>query len=319
MAPSDSDDGKADKTFEPVFMSPGGTFVRPSMPALNLTPDASLAVFHEAFPVNNNSSPNKSALEGGAGADLNLKSTSILPPGVTLPSDMEGQSWGVKRGDVQDLGLFGGAILMTLPSRLEDVSGVRQVPDHQEVFVDKATDISLIIEILNHADDVSDDDAAKYHFEDLAHCNGAASAEVTSTALSGTNDTFFSELPSSIVKCVLVGRQQVSKFRDGNHNGMDEVLLFLAVVRMPEIGTDLLVSLNVPSASASARGSHGDSVSAAHAQKSVHAAKANVSADMFLQDTSVEVGEPGSDVSFAVDTMRLVSSSFKIVNYALFA
>ena len=314
MSTGVSDDEKGEKTFEPVFMSPGGSFVKPSVPALNLTPDTSLAVFNEAFPVDNES-PGMTSNECNVGADLKVKSTSIMPPGVSVPPDLEGQSWGVKRGDVQDLGLFGGAILMTIPSRLEDVSGVRQVPDHQEVFVDNASDISLIVEILNHADEVSDEEAAKYHFNDLAQCNNAVSMEITSTAIYGTNTSFLSCLPQATVKCVLTGTQKVSKFRDNCQNGIDEVLIFLIVVRMPNIQTDLLISLNMPLTSVS----HGDSVSAAHAKKSADSVKLSVPTEAFLEKSTIVMGNMDSDVQFGIETFRLISSSFKIVNYSLFA
>ena len=309
----DDDSREADKTtFGPVFMSPGGTFVRPSMPALNLTPDASLAIFNEGFSTCDDGglAPQQQGME----TDLKLKPTSIKPPGVSVPPSLEGQSWGVKRGEVQDLGLFGGAIVMTLPSRLEDVSVVRQVPDHQEVFVDKASDISLIVEILSHADEVSNEEAARYHFDDLAQCNSAVSTDVMSTAVYGEEQVFLPGVSPSIIKCVLTGRQKVSKFRNSEQNCMDEVLIFLLVVRMPEIGTDLLISLNVPSTI----GSKGDSVSTAHAQKS-STTVVNVPADAFLQDSTVTVGEPTSDAQFGVTTLRMLAASFRIVDYSLFA
>jgi hypothetical protein len=46
-----------------------------------------------------------------------------------------------------------------------------QVPDHQEVFVDRLSDMSLIVELLSYEEGVADDQAAIHYFEDLAHCN----------------------------------------------------------------------------------------------------------------------------------------------------
>ena len=310
----DDNNKESEKTFGPVFMSPGGTFVRPEMPALNLTPDASLAVFTDSFSKTDDSS-GMQATQGDTG--LNVKSFSIQPEGVSIPPELEGQSWGVKRGEVQDLGLFGGAILVTLPSRLEDVSGVRQVPDHQEVFVDKTSDISLIVEILNHAEDISNNDAARYHFDDLAQCNSAISTEITSTMVfggaSGSSD-FMQELSPAYTKCVLTGRQRVSKFRNSGKNDLDEVLIYLIVVRMPEIGTDLLISLNMPATS----DTKGDSVSVMHAKRPVAATnEATVPADAFLSDSSYNVVD---DLAmFGVKTLRSLCETFKIVDFSLFA
>ena len=46
-----------------------------------------------------------------------------------------------------------------------------QVPDHQEVFVDRLSDMSLIVELLSYEEGVADDQAAIHYFEDLAQCN----------------------------------------------------------------------------------------------------------------------------------------------------
>lgn len=44
--------------------------------------------------------------------------------------------------------LFGGMASMTMPTRMQDVSDFRPVPDHQEVYSDGAVDQSVIVEIL---------------------------------------------------------------------------------------------------------------------------------------------------------------------------
>ncbi|XWS23209.1 hypothetical protein CRYUN_Cryun29cG0101500 [Craigia yunnanensis] len=61
--------------------------------------------------------------------------------------------------------LFGGAISTTFP-----LSNIRQVPDHQEVFVDPVRDESLIFELLDHKPEVGDDDGgAVWFLQDLAN------------------------------------------------------------------------------------------------------------------------------------------------------
>jgi hypothetical protein len=67
--------------------------------------------------------------------------------------------------------LFGGAITIMLPETYEDVSILREIPDHQEVFVDKDSEVSLIVELLEHDGTVSDENAPTYYFKDLATCN----------------------------------------------------------------------------------------------------------------------------------------------------
>jgi hypothetical protein len=47
----------------------------------------------------------------------------------------------------REVQLWGGAVLAQLPARFADVSDVREVPDHQEVWADAHTDQSVILEI----------------------------------------------------------------------------------------------------------------------------------------------------------------------------
>lgn len=65
--------------------------------------------------------------------------------------------------------LFGGAISSTFPVRFQDVSNIRQVPDHQEVFVDPARDESLIFELLDLKGEVEDGGSALWFLRDIAN------------------------------------------------------------------------------------------------------------------------------------------------------
>ncbi|CAE5963581.1 unnamed protein product [Arabidopsis arenosa] len=64
--------------------------------------------------------------------------------------------------------LFGGAISTVFPQRFQDVSNIRQVPDHQEVFVDPSRDESLIFELLDFKTEVGDIGSASWFLNDLA-------------------------------------------------------------------------------------------------------------------------------------------------------
>ena len=346
-----SSSSSKDPKFSPVFMSPGGTFVKPTRPDVKLTPQSSatsLGVDDSKATLTDKVSKELAALNldlassaahgGGSGEEV---------PGYT------GQSWGIKRGKEQDLGLFGGAILVTLPSRMEDVSGVRQVPDHQEVFVDKETDISFIIEILDYEESISDAEAAVFHFNDLAQCNSAVNTRIDSREVFDASKgekppaSFMSQMPSEHAKCILTGHQAVSKFKSQPHaaasssssasSSVDDVLIFLAVIRLPHVGADLLVSLNVPATATSS----GDSVSIAHTAKSqsqgqsqsegqgqgqvlvpveafLPSSTLTCSAEHSLQGQGQGQGQ-GGHIQFAVDTMRTALNTLKVVNYSLFA
>ena len=62
--------------------------------------------------------------------------------------------------------LFGGALTVSLPSTFTDVSNLRQVPDHQEVWLDSEGFTSVVIEILERVEK-PDLEALRYHLEDL--------------------------------------------------------------------------------------------------------------------------------------------------------
>ncbi|CBJ29147.1 conserved unknown protein [Ectocarpus siliculosus] len=144
--------------------------------------------------------------------------------------------------------LFGGAMECLLPAAYVDVSDLRQVPDHQEVFASKEDGISIVIEVLSFEADINMDEqarkdgaSARHFFDDLAAANGA-----TSSACDFCGDLSDSIMPklASYTKSALAGRQTVAKFRQDAPP--DAVRLYLVNVRLPNVGTDLLITVNVP-------------------------------------------------------------------------
>ena len=141
------------KNAGPVLMSPGGT-LNFNVP---MTPDTKQ---HESFFPSTTSN-----------------STPATPQRETPPSSVR-----PKKGDRMKLSrtpvrreLFGGAITIMLPETFEDVSVLREIPDHQEVFVDRDSEVSLIVELLEHDGTISDEHAPTYYFKDLATCNDVRS------------------------------------------------------------------------------------------------------------------------------------------------
>ncbi|KAK8970990.1 hypothetical protein KSP40_PGU018999 [Platanthera guangdongensis] len=63
---------------------------------------------------------------------------------------------------------FGGAISSVFPLRFQDVSEVREVPDHQEAFADSRRDESLIFELLEFKQEVEDNVSAVWFLSDIA-------------------------------------------------------------------------------------------------------------------------------------------------------
>jgi hypothetical protein len=166
--------------------------------------------------------------------------------------------------------LFGGALNVVLPSGWLDCSDARPVPDHQEVWLEaEGHSRSIIIEILERAEEASDDKCAIYHFVDIAEANGAAEQRIAFT------DRLPAEAlrpslgqaagPSYILHGVQVlppagaagrlGREASEMAQSGGGAasagasdampaGSVQLELALAVVRLPRQRTDLLVSVN---------------------------------------------------------------------------
>ncbi|KAL0947141.1 hypothetical protein HGRIS_013269 [Hohenbuehelia grisea] len=134
--------------------------------------------------------------------------------------------------------LFGGTIKALLPTSLIDASDLRQVPDTQEVFLYPDSSISVIVEILERVAASSFADAAKFHFDSLAHDNSATGTQVHDVTVI-PNDRG-DETPSVIV---LKGRQQVPKF---NRTVPDDVQILMGLFRVEQKNVDLVVTFNVP-------------------------------------------------------------------------
>ncbi|XP_054646863.1 ran guanine nucleotide release factor [Dunckerocampus dactyliophorus] len=157
--------------------------------------------------------------------------------------------------------LFGGAFSAVIPQSAADVSKLREIPDNQEVFAHAHTDQSLIVELLEYQAHVGDEEAARYHFEDIA-CSNAASQpeaqEVTSVVPLPKSELSLSVCTSA---WLLTGTQCVSKY---NEEARNRVRIHLGVFRLPQFDTEVLVTFNDPqrispeSSSAVAGGSGGE-------------------------------------------------------------
>ncbi|XP_051233962.1 ran guanine nucleotide release factor [Dicentrarchus labrax] len=170
---------------------------------------------------------------------------------------MEMQSPGGSAG--QSHPLFGGALSAVLPHSATDISELREIPDNQEVFAHAHTDQSLIVELVEYQGQVADQDAARYHFEDIAGSNKAlepGAFEVTSVVPLPKSELCLADCSSA---WMLTGTQCVSKF---NEEARNTVTLHLGLFRLPQFSTDVLITFNDPqsispdSSSAASAGTH---------------------------------------------------------------
>ncbi|RZC46449.1 hypothetical protein C5167_039397 [Papaver somniferum] len=139
--------------------------------------------------------------------------------------------------------LFGGAISTCFPHRFQDVSDVRQVPDHQEAYVDPARDESVVIELLDLKHDVGDNGNAVWFLQDLA---GEQNAEGTTVIeQSGVFTADGIRYPKAAIVTRAIGEMKISKGRQGPE-AQNHVKVYIANLRLKEVGTDVLITAYEP-------------------------------------------------------------------------
>jgi len=140
--------------------------------------------------------------------------------------------------------LFGGAIATTFPVRFQDVSNIRQVPDHQEVFVDPERDESLIVELLDLKLDVADHGSATWFLQDLAREQDAEGFTVIEqSGVFEAEGLRYRNMPGVITTAI--GQMAISKGRQGRE-AQNIVKVYLANLRLKEVGTDVLITAYEP-------------------------------------------------------------------------
>ncbi|KAL3646442.1 hypothetical protein CASFOL_011622 [Castilleja foliolosa] len=137
--------------------------------------------------------------------------------------------------------LFGGAVVSNFPLRFEDVSNIRQVPDHQEVFVDPTRDESLIFELLDLKTDVANHGSATWFLQDLANEQDAEGTMVLEQ--SGVFEAGGLRLRNNpAIINTAVGQMAISKGRQGR----EAQNLVKANLRLKDAATDVLVTAYEP-------------------------------------------------------------------------
>ncbi|KAK3376617.1 hypothetical protein B0T24DRAFT_619095 [Lasiosphaeria ovina] len=141
--------------------------------------------------------------------------------------------------------LFGGALVVDLPEKFADVSKLRQVPDNQEVYIDKDGFTSIIIDITERIGPAgsssleADGQALTTHLEELL------GEDADSVKVWNTTETQFSHLDEDIPAYTLIATQtpQSTSARSG---APDFTALILTLVRLEKESTDILITINVP-------------------------------------------------------------------------
>ncbi|KAF3519533.1 hypothetical protein DY000_02063464 [Brassica cretica] len=140
--------------------------------------------------------------------------------------------------------LFGGAISSAFPQRFQDASNIRQVPDHQEVFVDPSRDESLIFELLDFKADVGDVGSASWFLHDLAREQDAQGFKlIEQSNVIDVPGLSYRNIPS--VATTAIGEMAISKGRQGRE-AQNLLKVYVANIRLKGVETDVLVTAYEP-------------------------------------------------------------------------
>ncbi|KAH9265514.1 hypothetical protein BASA83_011110 [Batrachochytrium salamandrivorans] len=141
--------------------------------------------------------------------------------------------------------LFGGAISASVPVGYIDASRIRDVPDHQEVFIDTATDSSFIVELLEPQDLSMDiHSAARQHLEQLARDNEATSDGCTIISERDISDSLLSSSISGAKAVVISSTQCISKYNEAGDDAKNTVGIYMGLIQLGRVSTDVLITFN---------------------------------------------------------------------------
>jgi hypothetical protein len=142
--------------------------------------------------------------------------------------------------------LFGGALVCDLPEKFADVSKLRQVPDNQEVYIDKDGFTSIIFDITERVGPSgggleTDGRALTTHLEELV------GDDTDTVKVWNTTETQFSHLDENIPAYTLIATQTPKPDpRLERTSAPDFTALILTLVRLEKEKTDILITINVP-------------------------------------------------------------------------
>jgi len=184
--------------------------------------------------------------------------------------------------------LFGGALIVDLPSNFADVSTIRQVPDHQEVYLDKDGYTSIIFDItervgLPGSSAAIDGTALTSHLEDIVDSDDDV-VQVWTTA-----NTVFSKLPEG-TPCYTLIASQTPPFKEGSKSP-DFTAIVLTLIRLEKESTDILITINVP----------------------------HIKGEYTEEEVDMQMGKQGVLIENAVEYASRVWESFKIKDWGLFS
>ncbi|EPE02733.1 ran-interacting mog1 protein [Ophiostoma piceae UAMH 11346] len=189
--------------------------------------------------------------------------------------------------------LFGGGIVADLPENFADVSKLRQVPDNQEVYIDKDGFSSIIFEICERVGPSGsspeiDGTALSTHLEELV------GDDKDTVRVWNSTETEFSELPKSTptysVLATQTPRSETKAAAPSANNASDFTAIILTLVRLEKESTDILITINVP----------------------------HIKGEYDEDAIDLELGKQGKLIGDAVEYASRIWSTFQVKNWSLF-
>ncbi|KXJ90637.1 ran-interacting Mog1 protein [Microdochium bolleyi] len=187
--------------------------------------------------------------------------------------------------------LYGGALICELPTHFADVSTIRQVPDNQEVYIDKDGFTSIVFDITERVGGPGstpeiDGEALTTHLEDVV------GDESDRTKVWNSATTHFSRVDETIPAYTLIATQAP---RPGGAGGAsasspDFTAIILTLLRLEREKTDILITINVP----------------------------HIKGEYDEDEVDLELGKQGKLIGDAVDYAAKIWESFKVKDWTLF-
>ncbi|KAK6953386.1 hypothetical protein K445DRAFT_63966 [Daldinia sp. EC12] len=196
--------------------------------------------------------------------------------------------------------LYGGALICDLPASFADVSLIRQVPDHQEAYIDKDGFTSIIFDINERVGGPGsspeiDGRALTTHLEDIV------GEDLDNVKVWNTTPTVFSRLDEDIPAYTLIATHTTQKPDEPADDSKsqsqqrpasktDFTAIILTLVRLEREKTDLLITINVP----------------------------HIRGEYDEDDVDLQLGKQGKLIGDAVDYAAKIWETFKVKDWGLF-
>lgn len=186
--------------------------------------------------------------------------------------------------------LFGGALIVDLPSTFTDISTIRQVPDHQEVYLDKDGFTSIIFDItervgLPGSGPATDGAAMTTHLEDIVD------SDIDTVKVWSTSDTQYSKLPEDTPAYTLIATQTPPPpDPESSSSAPDFTAIVMNLIRLESESTDILITINVP----------------------------HIKGEYTEEEVDLHLGKQGKLINEAVEISAKIWETFKIKDWGLF-